>query len=69
MGFTEFAPGDVVSFSEGPFRGICGVVREVDPRSGTLRIEFNEGLTHREGGVLRGRWHSLTAGFDEVELA
>ncbi|MFF2087372.1 hypothetical protein ACFVVM_26660 [Nocardia sp. NPDC058176] len=69
MGTSEYAPGDVVFFAEGPFSGICGVVREVDVRRTKLRVDFGEGIVHREGGVLRGRWHSLTAGFDEVELA
>ncbi|WP_405163438.1 hypothetical protein OG203_45505 [Nocardia sp. NBC_01499] len=68
MGFTEYAPGDVVHFPEGPFSGICAVVREVDARSAKLRIDFGEGLVHREGGVLRERRHSLTVGYDEVEL-
>ncbi|MEV6067555.1 hypothetical protein AB0L82_13455 [Nocardia sp. NPDC052001] len=68
MGITEFGPGDVIWFPEGPFHGICGVVREVYDRRGELRIEFGEGLAHREGGVLRERRHSLTVRFDEVEL-
>ncbi|MFI9508098.1 hypothetical protein [Nocardia sp. NPDC052566] len=68
MGFTEYAPGDVVYFPEGPFSGICAVVREVDVRGATLRIDFGEGLAHREGGVLRERRHWLTVAFDEVEL-
>ncbi|MGY2118918.1 hypothetical protein ACW9HR_33855 [Nocardia gipuzkoensis] len=68
MGFTDYGPGDVVYFPEGPFSGVCGVVREVDARRAELRIDFGEGLAHREGGVLRERRHSLTVGFDEVEL-
>lgn len=68
VGTVEYAPGDVVYFPEGPFSGICGVVREVDARRARLRIEFHEGVVHREGGVLRGRQHSLTAEFAEVEL-
>ncbi|MEV6097106.1 hypothetical protein [Nocardia sp. NPDC051981] len=68
MGFTEFGPGDVVYFQEGPFIGICGVVRTVDKHREELRIDFSEGLVHREGGVLRERRHSFTVRFDEVEL-
>ncbi|MFC9892837.1 hypothetical protein ACFVMC_04005 [Nocardia sp. NPDC127579] len=68
MGFTEYAAGDVIYFPEGPFSGVCGVVREVDLRRARLRIEFSEGLAHREGGVLRERRHSMTVAFDEVEL-
>lgn len=68
VGFTEYAPGDVVHFPEGPFTGICGVVREVYVRRAKLRVEFGEGLVHREGNVLRERRHSLTVGYDEVEL-
>lgn len=68
VGFAEYGPGDVVYFPEGPFSGVCGVVREVDARRAKLRIDFGEGLVHREGGVLRERRHSLTVDFDEVEL-
>ncbi|MDO3648647.1 hypothetical protein [Nocardia mangyaensis] len=68
MGITEYAAGDVVHFPEGPFSGVCAVVREVDHRRAELRIDFGEGLAHREGGVLRERRHRLTVGFDEVEL-
>ena len=69
MGITEFAPGDVVYFPAGPFWGVCGVVRDVDTRAETVRVEFAEGVVHREGGVLRARRHTLTAGFAELELA
>ncbi|MFF3227447.1 hypothetical protein ACFYV7_31935 [Nocardia suismassiliense] len=68
MGFTEYAPGDVVYFPEGPFSGVCAVVRAVDTGSAKLRIDFGEGAVHREGNVLRERRHSLTVGFDEIEL-
>ncbi|MGW6423169.1 hypothetical protein ACWF82_10875 [Nocardia sp. NPDC055053] len=68
MGFTEYSAGDVVYFPAGPFSGICGVVQEVDVRRSTLRLEFAEGVAHREGGVLRERRHNLTVGFDEIEL-
>ncbi|MFI9407762.1 hypothetical protein [Nocardia sp. NPDC052316] len=68
MGFTEYAPGDVVYFPEGPFSGVCGVVRTVDARTAKLRIDFGEGAVHREGNVLRERRHTLTVGFDEIEL-
>ncbi|MBH0779307.1 hypothetical protein [Nocardia bovistercoris] len=68
MGSAEFVPGDVVYFPEGPFSGVCGVVRAVDVRKAELRLEFGEGIVHREGGVLRGRWHTMTVGFDEIEL-
>ncbi|PXX58732.1 hypothetical protein DFR70_11367 [Nocardia tenerifensis] len=68
MGITEYAPGDVVQFPDGPFSGICAVVQEVDARTAKLRIVFSEGTAHREGGVLRERRHSLTVGYDEVEL-
>jgi hypothetical protein len=66
--FTEYGPGDVVYFPEGPFSGVCGVVREIDARRERMRIEFVEGLVHREGNVLRQRRHSMTVGFAEVEL-
>jgi hypothetical protein len=68
VGVIEYVPGDVVYFPEGPFSGVCGVVWEVDARRARLRIDFSEGLAHREGGILRERRHSLTVGFDEVEL-
>ncbi|SUA81123.1 Uncharacterised protein [Nocardia otitidiscaviarum] len=69
VGFSEYAPGDVVWFPEGPFSGICGVVREVDARNAKLRIDFGEGMARREGNVLRERRHGLTVSFEEVELA
>ena len=69
MGNTEYAPGDVVYFPAGPFWGVCAVVREVDVLRAKLRVDFDEGLVHREGGVLSVQRHSLTADFDEVELA
>ncbi|MEU1203884.1 hypothetical protein [Nocardia sp. NPDC005825] len=68
MGTTEYGPGDVVYFPSGPFSGICAVVRTVDPHREELRIDFAEGLTHREGGVLHERRHTFTVRFDEVEL-
>ncbi|MFE3187497.1 hypothetical protein ACFXHA_00725 [Nocardia sp. NPDC059240] len=68
MGITEFSPGDVVCFPEGPFSGVCGVIRSVDVRRAELRIDFSEGTVHREGNVLRERRHSFTVGFHEVEL-
>ncbi|MFD6156168.1 hypothetical protein ACFWF7_24535 [Nocardia sp. NPDC060256] len=68
MGFTEYAPGDVIHFPAGPFNGICGVVREVYSHRAMLRIDFAEGTVHREGNVLRERRHTLTVGYDEVEL-
>ncbi|CAM4140049.1 hypothetical protein NONI108955_11365 [Nocardia ninae] len=68
MGFTEYAPGDVVYFPEGPFSGVCAVVRAVDAGTAKLRLDFGEGAVHREGNVLRERRHSLTVGFDEIEL-
>ncbi|WP_280230563.1 hypothetical protein [Nocardia cyriacigeorgica] len=68
MGFTEYAPGDVVIFPEGPFSGVCGVVWKVDAQRERLRIGFSEGVAHREGGVLRERQHRMTVEFDEVEL-
>ncbi|MGW4535710.1 hypothetical protein ACWEOI_32620 [Nocardia sp. NPDC004340] len=68
MRTTEYGPGDVVYFPSGPFSGICAVVRTVDPRREELRIDFAEGLTHREGGVLHERRHTFTVRFDEVEL-
>lgn len=66
--FTAFGPGDVVYFPEGPFSGVCGVVREVDVHRGELHLDLSEGAVHREGGVLRERRHSMTVGFDDVEL-
>ncbi|MTE16339.1 hypothetical protein [Nocardia aurantiaca] len=68
MGFTEYGPGDVVYFPEGPFSAVCAVVRAVDPRREELRIDFGEDLVHREGNVLRERRHTFTVQFDEVEL-
>jgi hypothetical protein len=68
VGFYDYGPGDVVYFPQGPFIGLCGVVHEVDTHRATLRLEFGEGLAHREGGVLRERRHRMTVGFDEVEL-
>ncbi|MEV5650474.1 hypothetical protein AB0L57_19665 [Nocardia sp. NPDC052254] len=68
MSSSAFGPGDVVIFPRGPFSGICGVVREVDLRRATLRLEFSEGVVHREGNVLRERRHAMTVAFDEVEL-
>ncbi|MFE3543383.1 hypothetical protein ACFXK0_10445 [Nocardia sp. NPDC059177] len=68
MGNTEFGPGDVVYFPAGPFSGVCAVVRAVDTRNSTLRIDFREGVTHREGGVLQERRHQFTVDFGEVEL-
>ncbi|MFC4125887.1 hypothetical protein [Nocardia rhizosphaerae] len=68
MGIREFSAGDVVYFPAGPFCGVCGVVREVDTGRATVRLEFAEGTTHREGGVLWERRHRLTVGFDEIEL-
>ncbi|AYF75335.1 hypothetical protein D7D52_17320 [Nocardia yunnanensis] len=68
MGITEFGAGDVVYFPEGPFSGVCAVVRSVDAPRERLRIEFGEGLVHREGNVLRERRHTFTVAFHEVEL-
>ncbi len=68
VSLTDFSPGDVVYFPEGPFTGVCGVVQSVDPRREELRIDFTEGSVHREGNVLRERRHSFTVGFHEVEL-
>ncbi len=68
VGISEYAPGDVVVFSHGPFGGICAVVQSVDTRRSTLGLEFAVGTTHREGGVLREDRHRMTVGFDEVEL-
>lgn len=66
--FGEYGPGDVVIFPDGPFHGICAVVRDVDARRARLRLDFGEGAVHREGNVLRERRHSMTVGFDEIEL-
>ncbi|MFF0499619.1 hypothetical protein ACFYU5_24695 [Nocardia aobensis] len=68
MSIREYEPGDVVYFPTGPFNGICAVVQEVDDRRARLRLSFSEGVAHREGNVLRERRHSLTVGFDEIEL-
>ncbi|MEC3917651.1 hypothetical protein [Nocardia sp. CDC160] len=68
MGISNYGPGDIVYFAEGPFSGICAVVHSVDSRREELRIDFGEGLVHREGNVLREQRHSLTVGFHEVEL-
>lgn len=68
VGSIDYGPGDVVYFPSGPFSGICGVVRTVYPHREELRIDFAEGIVHREGGVLRERRHTFTVRFDEVEL-
>lgn len=68
VGSPEYCPGDVVYFPAGPFTGVCAVVRTVDPAREELRIDFTEGLTHREGNVLSERRHTFTVRFDEVEL-
>ncbi|PPJ25535.1 hypothetical protein C5E45_25665 [Nocardia nova] len=68
MSIREYEPGDVVYFPAGPFNGICAVVQQVDEQRAQLRLSFSEGVAHREGNVLRERRHSLTVGFDEVEL-
>ncbi|MGQ4600191.1 hypothetical protein [Nocardia sp. R6R-6] len=68
VGLSEYGPGDVVYFPEGPFSGICAVVQEVDLRRRELRVVFSEGTVHREGNILRERRHSLTVGLDEIEL-
>ncbi len=38
VGFTDFGPGDVVYFPEGPFVGVCAVVREIDARCHHYRL-------------------------------
>ncbi|MBF4999746.1 hypothetical protein IRT45_21625 [Nocardia sp. BSTN01] len=68
MGDNEYVPGDVVHFPEGPFSGVCGVVREVDATRGRLRIDISEGAVHREGNVLRERRHSMNVAIEEIEL-
>lgn len=59
VGTTEFAPGDVIYVPQGPFSGVCGVVREVNVARSELRVEvaFSE------------QRHGLTVRFDEVEWA
>ena len=69
VGIIEYAQGDVVYFAAGPFAGVCGVVREVDAPRATLRVDIGEGPVHHHGDVLSARRHSMTVGFDEVELA
>ncbi|MBO0854666.1 MAG: hypothetical protein J2P18_12980 [Nocardia sp.] len=68
MGFRAYGPGDVVVFPKGPLNGICAVVREVDSHRSKLRLDFREGIVHHEGNVLRERRHTVTVGFDEIEL-
>lgn len=56
---TDYVPGDVVHIPAGPFRGVCAVVREVDPQQARLRVD----------AVVSGGPHGLVVGFDEVEWA
>lgn len=58
----EFAPGDVVYIPEGPFHGLCGVVREVDTQRSQLRLHI--ALGHKCDGP-----QDLTVDVDEVEWA
>ncbi|MFI6868004.1 hypothetical protein [Nocardia sp. NPDC050406] len=58
----EFAPGDVVYIPEGPFHGLCGVVREVDAQRAQLRLRI--ALGYKCDGL-----QDLTVDFDEVEWA
>lgn len=57
-----FAPGDVVFIPEGPFQGVCGVVRQVDERRSQLRLHVS--LGYKCDGL-----RDLTVDFDEVEWA
>ncbi|NNH74737.1 hypothetical protein HLB23_33640 [Nocardia uniformis] len=57
-----FAPGDVVFIPEGPFQGVCGVVRQVDTRRAQLRLRVS--LGYKCDGL-----SDLTVDFDEVEWA
>ncbi|MFE6860612.1 hypothetical protein [Nocardia sp. NPDC057668] len=59
MGSPKFAPGDVIYVPQGPFTGVCGVVREVNMARSELRVEV----------AFSTRRHGLTVTFDEVEWA
>ncbi|MDO3648753.1 hypothetical protein [Nocardia mangyaensis] len=56
---ADYVPGDVVHIPEGPFQGVCAVVREVDSVASRLRVD----------ALVAGGPHGLSIGFDEVEWA
>ncbi|WP_167660011.1 hypothetical protein [Nocardia mangyaensis] len=56
---ADYVPGDVVHIPEGPFQGVCAVVREVDSVASRLRVD----------ALVVGGPHRLSIGFDEVEWA
>ncbi|GAB4589414.1 hypothetical protein [Nocardia sp. IFM 10818] len=64
MGITEFAHGDVVYLSDGPFSGACGVVWGVDAVRSELRLEL---VVREPGGGRHRQTVGMTVGFHEVE--
>lgn len=36
---ADYVPGDVVHIPEGPFQGVCAVVREVDSVASRLQVD------------------------------
>jgi transcription antitermination factor NusG len=56
---ADYVPGDVVHFPEGPFQGVCAVVREVDSVASRLQVD----------ALVKGGPYELSIGFDEVEWA
>ncbi|MFC6013652.1 hypothetical protein [Nocardia lasii] len=56
---ADYVPGDVVHIPEGPFQGVCAVVREVDSVASRLHID----------ALIAGGPHAMNVGFDEVEWA
>ncbi|WP_188828880.1 hypothetical protein [Nocardia camponoti] len=56
---ADYTPGDVVHIPEGPFQGMCAVVRAVDVDTARLQVH----------AVGRGGGAELSLRFDEVEWA
>ncbi|MFD3509037.1 hypothetical protein [Nocardia sp. NPDC058666] len=56
---ADYVPGDVVHIPQGPFQGVCAVVREVDFVASRLQVD----------ALVKGGTHGLNLGFDEVEWA
>lgn len=56
---ADYVPGDVVHIPEGPFQGVCAVVREVDSVASRLQVD----------ALVKGGPYEIVIGFDEVEWA
>ncbi|WP_278261564.1 MULTISPECIES: hypothetical protein [unclassified Nocardia] len=56
---ADYVPGDVVHIPDGPLRGVCAVVREVDAGASRLQVD----------ALVPGGPHEMSLGFDEVEWA